>query len=192
MAKTKGAMTMANNEESYPQTIARMRQERAQREHLNRLENIQTDYREAVRERDEAAARGDIDEFEMRDADAERLEADWQYLNPPRPPQLDPRLVQFAQQNAGFLQKYGQRAYQALDEAHRYMMRPRNPNTNNPAHTGMGWNPNAVFTPAYFNRMKDLLEMARRKLSRRQVRPQRRDADAEWSGENFWPDPRGL
>jgi len=146
-------------EENYQQTIARMRQERSQREHLNRLQNIQTDYREAVRERDEAAARGDVDEFEMRDADCERLEQDWNYLNPPRPPQMDPRLVQFAKQNAGFLQKYGQRAYQALDAAHAYMMRPRNPNTNNPAHTGMGWNPQQVFTPQYFDKMKDLLEM---------------------------------
>src|SRR5262249_47185691 len=74
-------------------------------------------------------------------------------------PQLDPRLVQFAQQNAGFLQKYGQRAYQALDAAHNYMMRPRNPNTNNPAHTGMGWHPQAVYTPQYFDKLKDLLEM---------------------------------
>ena len=39
-------------EENYHQTIARMRQERAQREHLNRLENIQIDYREAARERE--------------------------------------------------------------------------------------------------------------------------------------------
>jgi len=146
-------------EETYLQTIYRMRQERSQRERLNQLENIQTDYREAVRERDEAAARGDIDEFEMRDADAERLEQDWHYLNPPQPPQLDPRLVQFAQQNAGFLQKYGQRAYQALDAAHTYMMRPRNPNTNDPRFTGMGWHPQAVYTPQYFDKLKDLLEM---------------------------------
>jgi len=34
-------------EENYQQTIARMRQERSQRERLNQLENIQTDYREA-------------------------------------------------------------------------------------------------------------------------------------------------
>ena len=145
-------------EENYQQTIARMRQERANREYLNRLDNIQIDYREAVRERDEAAARGDVDEFEMRDADCEQLEKDWNYHNPPRPPQLDPRLVQFAQQNAGFLQKYGQRAYQALDAAHQYMMRPRTGN-NNPAYTGMGWNPQHVFTPQYFDKMKDLLEM---------------------------------
>jgi len=145
-------------EENYQQTIARMRQERANREHLNRLDNIQIDYREAVRERDEAAERGDVDEFEMRDADCERLEKDWNYHNPPRPPQLDPRLVQFAQQNAGFLQKYGQRAYQALDAAHQYMMRPRTGN-NNPAYTGMGWNPQHVFTPQYFDKMKDLLEL---------------------------------
>src|SRR5262245_23622994 len=103
MAMTRTAM--ANNEETYQQTIARMRQERSQREHLNQLENIQTDYREAVRERDEAAARGDMDEFEMRDTDCERLEADWQSLNPPQPPPADPRLVQFGQRNNDYLNK---------------------------------------------------------------------------------------
>src|SRR5262249_32230884 len=161
MEKTKRKTAMA--EETYQETIARMRQERANREHLNRLDNIQADYRAAVRERDEAAARGDIDEFEMRDSDCERLEQDWQYLNPPRPPQLDPRLVQFAKQNAGFLQKYGQRAYQALDAAHAYMIRPRTGSTN-PAHAGMGWNPQHVFTPQYFDRMRDLLELHGEKL----------------------------
>src|SRR5262249_33390840 len=76
------------------------------------------------------------------------------HMNPPQQPQLDPRLVQFAQRNHQFLERYGQRAYQALDAAHNYMMRPRNPNTNNPAYTGMGWSPQAVFTPAYFDRLK--------------------------------------
>src|SRR5262245_42643261 len=163
MEKTKET-PMANNNETYQEYIARSRIERANRERLNRLENIQIDHREAVRERDEAAQRGDWDTFELRDTDAEQLEQSWAYENPPQQPQLDPRLVQFAQRNHQFLERYGQRAYQALDAAHNYMMRPRNPNTNNPAYTGMGWNPQHVFTPAYFDRLKTLLEMHGEKL----------------------------
>src|SRR5262252_9253518 len=107
-------------EENYQQTIARMRQERSQREHLNRLQNIQTDYREAVRERDEAAARGDMDEFEMRDNDCERLEADWRHLNPQRPPAANPRMVEFVKRRGPFVERHGQAAIQAMDMAHRY------------------------------------------------------------------------
>jgi len=142
-------------EENYHQTIARMRQERAQREHLNRLENIQVDYREAARERDEAAARGDLDEFEMRDTDCEELEKSWAYLNPPRQ-QWDPRAVDFLQKNRAFRERHGAAADQAILLAHQYATRPRNPNATNPAQTGMGLTPN---TPAYFAAIKDLLTM---------------------------------
>jgi len=148
---------MAND--SYLQEIARMRVERAERERVERLQQIQSDYYDVQKERNEAYRRGDRDEFEMRDADCQRLEDDWAYLNPPQQPQVDSRLVQWAQRNPQFFERYGQRAFQALDAAHQYMMRPRNPNTNHPGYTGMGWNPQAVFTPAYFDKMKDLLEL---------------------------------
>src|SRR5215471_19600106 len=145
MAKTKG-MTMA--EETYPQTIARMRQERSQRERLNQLENIQTDYREAVRERDEAAARGDMDEFELRDTDCERLEADWQYLNPPQPPPADPRLVEFGQRNQDYLNKL--RARVGPQRAEQFL------NWLDQRLVNMGLQRNS---PAYFERGRDMLEL---------------------------------
>ena len=144
---------MAN--ESYQQQIAQLRVERSQRERLNQLENIQIDYREAARERDEAAARGDRDEFELRDTDCERLEQDWAYLNPQQQ-QADPRQVEFVRRNAPFIERHGQAAIQALDLAHNYATRPRNPNATNPANNGMGLRPN---TPAYFQAMRNLLEM---------------------------------
>jgi hypothetical protein len=146
------------NEPSYLETIAQMRQERAQRERVERSQEIRDWYTEAQRNRDEAAARGDVDSFEMHDDDCQRLEQDWQQLNPPQPPQLDPRLVDFAKRNSQFLERYGQRAFQALDAAHQYMVRPRNPRTNDPRYTGMGMG-NKVFTPQYFDKLKDLLEM---------------------------------
>jgi len=135
-------------EENYQQTIYRMRQERAQRERLNQLENIQTDYREAVRERDEAAARGDIDEFEMRDDDCARLEADWQYHNPPQPPPADPRLVQFGQRNKDYLDKL--RARVGPERAGQFL------NWLDQRLVNMGLQRNS---PAYFERGRDMLEL---------------------------------
>src|SRR5262249_54654046 len=155
MGKRTERMAMA--EENYQQTIARMRQERSQRERLNQLENIQTDYREAVRERDEAAARGDMDEFEMRDNDCERLEQDWQSLNPPQPPPADPRLVQFGQRNNDYLNKLRarvgpERTGQFLDWIDRRLV-------------AMGFQRNS---PGYFERGRDMLELDSERLSKPQ------------------------
>ena len=112
-------MNMADNSQSYLQQIAQMRQERRQRERLNQLETIQVDYRDNVQLRDAAAARGDWDEFELRDNDCERLEADWRHLNPQRPPAADPRMVEFVRRRGPFVERHGQAAIQAMDMAHR-------------------------------------------------------------------------
>ena len=149
-----------NSQQGYYQTIAAMRQERRQRERMNQLENIQIDYREAVRERDEAARRGDAESFEMHDDDCERLEADWRHLNPQRPPQADPRMVEFVKRRGPFVERHGQAAIQAMDMAHRYATAPRNPHAS-PAsirngQSGMGLQPN---TPQYFQAMDSLLTM---------------------------------
>jgi len=135
-------------EENYQQTIARMRQERSQREHLNRLDNIQTDYREAVRARDEAAQRGDRDEFELHDTDCERLEQDWAYLNPPQPPPADPRLVEFGQRNNDYLNRL--RARVGPERAGQFL------NWLDQRLVNMGLQRNS---PAYFERGRDMLEL---------------------------------
>src|SRR5262245_2672734 len=145
-------MTMA--EENYQQTIARMRQERSQRERLNQLENIQTDYREAVRGRDEAAARGDMETFEMMDDDCERLEQDWQHLNPPQPPPADPRLVQFGQRNNDYLNKL--RARVGPERAGQFL------NWLDQRLLAMGLQRNS---PAYFERGRDMLELDSERLT---------------------------
>jgi hypothetical protein len=142
----------------YYQQIAAWRQQRAQQQIADRCQQIRSEYSQVQRERDEAIASNDLDTAELRDQDCQALEQEWAaYV--PNQPQIDPRLVRFAQRNSQFLEKYGARAYQALDEAHKYMMRPRNPNSNNPAYTGMGWKPQHVFTPAYFDKLKTLLEL---------------------------------
>src|SRR5215831_21198193 len=148
MSMGKRTERMAMAEENYQQTIARMRQERSQRERLNQLENIQTDYREAVRERDEAAARGDMDEFELRDTDCERLEADWQYLNPPQPPPADPRLVEFGQRNNDYLNRL--RAKVGPERAGQFL------NWVDQRLVNMGLQRNSS---GYFERGRDMLEL---------------------------------
>jgi len=115
-------------EPTYQQTIAAMRQERAQRERLNQLEYTQAEYREAVRERDEAAARGDWAEFELRDNDCMAHEQQWAALNPPRPPQMDPRAVEWLRRRQAYRERHGQAADQAIQMAHNYAVAPRDPN----------------------------------------------------------------
>src|SRR5262249_26097360 len=119
------------------------------------------DYQSFREARDEAAQRGDVETFENNDDALINLERRWHQLNPPRPPQADPRLVAFLRENQPFLEKFGDRALQAMNEAHNYMMRPRNSHITdiNPAYHGMNWNPQAVYTPAYFDNLKTLLEL---------------------------------
>src|SRR2546425_412952 len=85
---TKRMTAMSN--ENYQQMVARMRAERANRETTERLQQIVHGHQESVRARDEAAARGDVESFEMYDDDCQRLEQDYQVIAPPQQPQADP------------------------------------------------------------------------------------------------------
>jgi hypothetical protein len=151
---------MANNDyNDYLAQVAQMRLHRAQQEHSERVQNTISDYQQAVKERDDAAARQDWETFQLADRDCEQLEKDWQYLNPRQQPQFDPRLVNFVKRNSSFFEKYGQRALAAVNEAHNYMLRRKNPNTDDPRYTGMSWNPQYLYTPQYFSKLKDLMEI---------------------------------
>ena len=81
--------------DDYYTTIMRMRQERAGRERAQEMREIQEDYQVVQQARDEAAQRGDVESFEGNDDHLIQLERRWNQLNPPRPPQADPRLVDF-------------------------------------------------------------------------------------------------
>jgi hypothetical protein len=140
-------------EENYQQTIMRMRQERNQREYLNRLEDTRAQYAEAVQERDAAAARGDMETFELYDTDAQRLEADWQSLVPQQQT-MHPAAAEYLNKHRAFRERYGQRADAAIVRAHQYATAPRNPNSNVPS--GMGLREN---TPQYFAAVTDLLDL---------------------------------
>lgn len=152
---------MASN---YQQQIMEMRQARNQRETNQRLEEMKQEYAEAQQERDLAAQRGDREGFELFDDDCQRIEENWRAIAPPPRPQQDPRLTEFIQRNARFWEKYGAQADRAIIEADAYMTRPRNPNSTHPKYNGMGMSPHQRYTPEYFERMKDLLELHGRDL----------------------------
>jgi len=148
---------------TYAEQIAQWRAQRAQQQIADRVNQIQSEYRQVQRERDQAIANNDLETAEYRDMDCQQLEQEYAHYNPPRQ-QVDPRIQEFVRQRTPFVERHGQAAYRAMDMAHGYATRPRNPNTNNPAHTGMGLTPG---TQAYFNAMDDLLTMYSKDLGLR-------------------------
>jgi hypothetical protein len=141
---------------SYAEDLARWRAEREQAEFQNRVAQITDEYRAAARERDSAIADGDTETAAFRDDDCMRLEQEFLEYCPPQQPQMHPAAVEFLQKNRAFRERHGQAADQAIQLAHQYATRPRNPTTNNPALNGMGLQANS---PQYFQAVRDLLTM---------------------------------
>src|SRR5215467_3704800 len=141
---------------SYQQEIANWRQQRRQAEAQARVNELRQEHTQAIRERDFAVANNDYESAASADDQAQYLENEFRQLVGPQQPQIDPRMAEFVRQRTPFVERHGQAAYQAMDMAHQYATRPRNPNTNNPAHTGMGLTPG---TQAYFDAMDGLLTM---------------------------------
>jgi hypothetical protein len=138
------------------QQLALWRQQRRQQEAAEYVQQIQNDHAETAKSRNEALERGDRETAAMLDDDLMRIEGEYHEFVKSLPPQVDPRQVEFMRRVSPFIEKYGQRGVQALDLAHSYATRPRNPNATNPQNAGMGLKPN---TPAYFEAMRNLLEM---------------------------------
>src|SRR5215831_1265118 len=141
---------------SYQQEIAQWRQQRRQAEAQARVNELRQEHNQALRERDYAISNNDLESAAAADDQCQYLENEFRQLVGPQQPQVDPRMAEFVRRRTPFVERHGQAAYQAMDMAHQYATRPRNPNTNNPAHTGMGLTPG---TQAYFDAMDDLLTM---------------------------------
>jgi hypothetical protein len=156
---------------NFQQQVAQWRQQRRQQETAEYAQQIRNDYVETEKSRNEALNRGDRETAAMLDDDLMRIEGEYQEFLASQPVQTDPRQVEFMRRISPFIEKYGQKGVAALDLAHQYATRPRNPNTNNPANTGMGLRPN---TPAYFRAMRNLLDV--RQGLRHAIRPQRGSA----------------
>jgi hypothetical protein len=136
--------------------LAAMRHERAQREVAARIEDIRRDYAETVQQRDAYDPNTERESWDFYDRQAQELESNYMQLAPPEQPQADPRMLDVVQRNKNFFDRHGVRAYQAMDAAHGYATRQRDPTTSNPQLTGMGLEP---FSPEYFSAVKTLLEM---------------------------------
>jgi hypothetical protein len=151
-------------DESYQQQIAQMRMERKQAEARDRYEMLREQYEQAVEARDEESLQimskgGDRTDYDYWDSQVEEAERGLAPYLQAQQPKFDPRFVEWYGRNQNFIQRYGQRANAAITDAHHYMFRPRNPNTINPAHTGCGMHPSQAYTPEYFKKLEDILEM---------------------------------
>jgi hypothetical protein len=136
--------------------IAQWRVQRKQLEAQQRVQEIKDEHELACHRRNEALANKDADEASMYDDEMMRLEHEHFELVGPPNPDPDGRYTKYMRKKATFLERYPEHGPAALDEAHRYITRPRNPHTQNPSLTGMGLRPG---TPTYFKRMDDLLDL---------------------------------
>lgn len=82
---------MANDQQSYLQQIAQMRQERRERETQERLNYATAEYNDALRRRKEAEEAGDREAWDLADADLELQEANLQEMLPAQRPQMSPQ-----------------------------------------------------------------------------------------------------
>jgi hypothetical protein len=147
----------------YQQEVYRMRMERKQAETEDRLEQLRQQYNNALENRENAALQmvNNDDPSEWRYWDSEMEDAERQlapFLQAQQPRQ-DPRAAEWVKRNSAFFERYGQRGINAVRDAHAYLLRPRNENTNNPAYTGMGVHPSQAYSPEYFKKLEDVLEM---------------------------------
>lgn len=147
----------------YNEEVMRMRMERKQAEARDRYEQLREQYNNALDNRENAALQmvdnNDPSEWRYWDSEMEDAERELAPYLRAQQPRTDPRAAEWAKRNSAFFERYGQRAINAVQDAHQYIFRPRNPNTTNPAYTGMGMHPSQAYTPDYFNKLEDILEM---------------------------------
>src|SRR5262245_2326570 len=132
---------------SYAEDIARWRVQRAQQQIANRCEQIESEYREVQRERDQAIAENDLDTAELRDMDCQQLEQEYAQYRPPQQ-QVPQAWANWVKQNQHNLaERFPGQAPAAVEGAISYMMRPRRRDTTDPRYTGMGMTAQQVMSP---------------------------------------------
>jgi hypothetical protein len=142
---------------TYAEQIHAWRQQRAQQQVNDRLQQIRSEHAQVVRERDQAIASNDMETAELRDMDCQQLEQEWREYNPPQQ-QVHPEWQNWIRRNQNFIERSGQAGVNAVTGALAYMQRRRTDSTN-PAHTGMGMTPQQIFTKAGLDKLEDLLEL---------------------------------
>jgi hypothetical protein len=157
---------MADEQMHYLQQVNQMRAARAQQEYQQRAEQIKADYYTNLQARQEIEKQASTatdeytkewlrEQWNMYDAGVQQAEHDWA-ASFPQQRQDPPAWRQWATRNKHFYDRYGERAKQAIQVAHNYLVRPKNPRETNLDRRGMGLQP---FTPAYFKELENLLEL---------------------------------
>jgi hypothetical protein len=97
---------------TYAEDLALWRQQRAQQQINNRLQEIRSEHAQAARERDQLIAENNVEEAAWRDDECKQLEEEWNHYNPPQP-QYHPKDINLIQKNANYFQRHPQRGAQA-------------------------------------------------------------------------------
>ena len=93
----------------YLEEIAAMRQERAQRETVEKIQEIQSEYQSNVEMREQAAREGDRENWHYWDSLVEQNELDLQAFMPVQQPQVDPRAAKWDWINRPYIDRLVQR-----------------------------------------------------------------------------------
>src|SRR5262249_37839873 len=114
-------------EQSYLEQVAALRQQRAQQEAAERVEQLKADYQSNLEMRNDAAQRNDHEDCLLWNGKCQEKERECLSYFPPQRPQADPRWVNFALRNKPFWDRHGQLADHAIRVADQYLTRPRVP-----------------------------------------------------------------
>jgi hypothetical protein len=158
---------MANEQMHYLQQVNQMRQQRAQQEYQQRVQEAQANYytnlqyrqeieKQAAGAADEYERAGLLEQWNALDREVQQAEHDLQALMPAQRPQDPPQWRAWAARHKHFFDRYGDRAKQAIQTAHNYLVRPKNPRETNLDRRGMGLQP---FSEPYFRELESLLEL---------------------------------
>jgi hypothetical protein len=145
----------------YLEDIAAMRQEREQREYVEKFQEVQANHQSNFEMREQAARDGDRESWHYWDKEFVQSERDLQAFMPVQQPQVDPRAARWDLINRTYIDRLVQRhgvqgANQKLAQLDGYLTRPRIPNEPNLDRKGMGLQRNS---PAYLRNAETLLEL---------------------------------
>lgn len=105
-------------QDSYLQEIAQIRQQRAQQDAAQRVEEVAQAWRDAEAQRDYALEAEDPDLWDAADRECEALQAEYTRLVPPPKPQISQATQNYLNQRQAFNQRYGAAAVQAYKAGH--------------------------------------------------------------------------
>src|SRR5262249_39409184 len=167
---------------TYQEQIAQWRQQRAQQQINDRLQQIRSEHAQVVRERDQAIASNDMETAELRDMDVQQLEQEWNHYNPPQQQQVHPAWTTWMQRNASFIEREGQRGVQAVTDA---LAWPPQSEQHRSQVQRDGDAPRPDLYPARTRKVGRPSRNPRLAILRRQVRQERATADAARRGEGL-------